>query len=102
MSEPINIAVNQQHGSINVYNNLGCRCDPCKAAWRAYQLPQIARRKAQGLEPDDPRHGTYSGYSNWGCRRPCCVEANRLYSLGHAVRYGKMTEKRAKELGWNG
>lgn len=24
-----------RHGSVNGYSNLGCKCDPCKAAWKA-------------------------------------------------------------------
>ena len=99
-SEPIIIPAHLRHGQTNVYNNLGCRCVPCKLAWREYQMPKVINRKAKGLAVDDERHGTYSGYANYGCRCERCVEANRLYALDYQVRRGKMTKEKAVGLGW--
>lgn len=102
MSEPITLPPEVPHGTINAYNNYECRCDPCKLAWRVYQLPRVTRRKAQGLRAGDKRHGTYNGYANYRCRCKLCVEANRQYALGYQVRKGGLTMKKAKSLGWNG
>lgn len=97
----ISLPVNVEHGSINAYVNLGCRCAPCKLAWRNYQLKVFETRRAKSLtDPDDPRHGTYQGYSNYGCRCSRCKEANRLYGIGYKVKRGRISVHRAVALGW--
>lgn len=38
------------HGKASTYNNRGCRCAKCKAAWAEYLRPkQQARRRALGV-----------------------------------------------------
>lgn len=34
------------HGRASSYNNHGCRCDECKAAWTAYMRPRIKKYRA--------------------------------------------------------
>lgn len=67
-----------RHGTVNGYNNLGCRCPCCCAAHTAYAYVWRAARQARGVPPDDPRHGTVNGYHNLGCRCPRCRAANTL------------------------
>jgi hypothetical protein len=37
-----------EHGTPTKYKNHGCRCEPCKAAWRAHNNAYNARRRATG------------------------------------------------------
>lgn len=37
-----------RHGSLNAYNNYGCRCERCKAARRADYLAKRDREAADG------------------------------------------------------
>lgn len=30
-----------EHGKASTYNNHGCRCDLCKAAWNKYMKPRV-------------------------------------------------------------
>lgn len=32
-----------KHGTVNMYNNLKCRCLPCKKAWSTYATPRTRR-----------------------------------------------------------
>jgi 7-cyano-7-deazaguanine synthase in queuosine biosynthesis len=34
------------HGTISAYNNKGCRCPRCKAAWSAYMKKRRVPRRA--------------------------------------------------------
>lgn len=34
-----------RHGTTNGYLNYGCRCDECKAAWRAYNSAEARRAR---------------------------------------------------------
>ena len=63
------------------YVNHGCRCDDCRAAWRAYNRKRRAERRA--LIAEDPTvaiHGLNSTYTNWGCRCPRCTDAHTAES----------------------
>ena len=55
-----------RHGTVNEYNNYGCRCDRCRDAWAAYRprsrsLSRYrARNLAAGLTANGkPRTGPY-------------------------------------------
>lgn len=49
------------HGKAGTYNNRGCRCTLCKAAWAAYLKPrQQAQRRAAGI-PARPAIAPYGG-----------------------------------------
>lgn len=87
-----------EHGTVNAYQNYACRCEPCSAAQREYNLPRIAERRERGLDPQDPRHGTYNAYVNYSCRCERCKEANRLYAIDYKLRNGLITLLRAEEL----
>jgi hypothetical protein len=62
------------HGSASTYNNLKCRCEPCKEA------ASIARKvwtdSLKDRKFSDVPHGTVSGYKNWGCRCDRCTLVN--------------------------
>lgn len=67
-----------RHGKYTGYN-LGCRCDACKAAGKAYRVRTYSiHLKQMQKDPKDPRHGTYMGYV-YGCRCDACKEAQRQY-----------------------
>ena len=66
---------NPRHGTANGYNNLGCRCVECRAAWAAHHRAQNAKRALRGLPDDDPRHGKPTTYTSWKCRCQACTEA---------------------------
>lgn len=82
-----------QHGNYVRYSS-GCRCDPCKAAWAAYQRERVQKRRADRdflvAAMDPAKHGTKAGY-RVGCRcEPCkAAEATRgreLYQRNKAAR----------------
>lgn len=50
--------------------SLGCSCDKCRTARKAYN---DLRRKRMD-DPNDHRHGTITGFS-YGCRCPKCMAA---------------------------
>lgn len=59
----------QTHGTHSAYAN-GCRCEPCRAAGKAYRSTPI---------PEDyDRHGTLTGYTR-GCRCDDCRGAAVAY-----------------------
>ncbi len=58
------------------YTN-GCRCDDCRAAWRALHAAWRARQDPALLPPHV--HGTKNGYNNYGCRCPACRDAIATY-----------------------
>jgi hypothetical protein len=72
------------HGTVNGYNNLGCRCDQCREAIRNYQPRKDAvtrYHRRQGIRPwkqylaeVEPPHGTESRYRNYNCRCRMCKE----------------------------
>lgn len=37
----------ERHGSANAYRNRGCRCEPCKEAWSAYQRERYQSAKRE-------------------------------------------------------
>ena len=59
------------HGTASSYNNLGCRCDECRAAASAARATWV--RSLQNRQFADVPHGTPSGYRNWGCRCEQCT-----------------------------
>lgn len=65
-----------RHGTNNGYDNLGCRCAPCREAKRVYQLDYAhrtgRRRSMQEYNASRTRtHGRASTY-NAGCRCDEC------------------------------
>ncbi len=73
-----------RHATANGYNNLGCRCSPCKRAW-SMEI-QAARKRRSPLSPDDPRHGKETTYSNWKCRCDLCRAARAAYKTASRAR----------------
>lgn len=65
-----------RHGTVNGYNNLGCRCPQCRAAWVVCQKEQRLKRAAK-LSPNDPRHGKASTYFNHMCRCDKCKKGRQ-------------------------
>lgn len=73
-----------RHGTANGYNNLGCRCDRCRAAWAAYVNDRnhrtgrhVPRDVYLAEMADRPiPHGTESGYRDRGCRCRWCRDAS--------------------------
>lgn len=63
-----------RHGVRSRYT-AGCRCPRCTEAHNDYQRALQAKRRAHGLDRDDPRHGTPTGYDNHGCRCTPCRQA---------------------------
>jgi hypothetical protein len=61
----------RNHGTASTYNNLGCRCDACRAAASAARQAWV--RSLQNRRFADVPHGTPSGYRNWGCRCERCT-----------------------------
>jgi hypothetical protein len=61
----------RNHGTASSYNNLGCRCDACRAAASAARQSWV--RSLQNRKFADVPHGTPSGYRNWGCRCDRCT-----------------------------
>jgi hypothetical protein len=59
------------HGTASSYNNLGCRCDDCRAAASAARATWV--QSLQDRKFADVPHGTPSGYRNWGCRCERCT-----------------------------
>jgi len=84
----------KRHGTPNGYNNLGCRCDACRAAMTSYMRDRrynydrcaCGREKARQAETcrvcfyaatvTPNQHGTDSRYCK-GCRCLECREAHR-------------------------
>lgn len=82
------------HGTALKYRH-GCRCTDCRAASAAEKLAFIARQRATGLKPGDPRHGTAVGASNWGCRCSDCRAALAVKNKQYYIRtYGEIREPR--------
>jgi hypothetical protein len=65
----------RNHGTPSAYNK-GCSCDDCRAAHRERVNRSLARMRARGLAPDDPRHGHHNTYKNWACRCDPCRAAH--------------------------
>ena len=66
-----NIQAVRKHGTASSYNNLGCRCDDCRAAASAARATWV--QSLQDRNFADVPHGTPSGYRNWGCRCEQCT-----------------------------
>lgn len=67
------LADDARHGTANGYGNLGCRCEPCRAA-HAESL--YARKSARKSAPTPEHvHGSANGYGNYGCRCGPCSDA---------------------------
>ena len=64
-----------KHGEVYAYSK-GCRCEPCIAGWKEYQ---IAWRAARLAAPDCP-HGNRVTYLA-GCRCDKCRAANAAYNM---------------------
>ena len=92
-------ADDSRHGTFNAYNNLGCRCTPCKAANVAQWQESRERRKA-GPIPEHV-HGTENGYRNYGCDCDRCKDAwakvTRARSRARRNRLGH--DRRVREKG---
>jgi hypothetical protein len=84
--EPIDLPASASHGTVNAYNNLGCRCGPCKAASKRSQRDQRGKRMNARVIRDNTwyhpaaPHGTYNGYTNYGCRCTPCRSAGRRHN----------------------
>lgn len=63
-----------RHGTANAYNNLGCRCDACRAAGSAYQAEY--RRT----------HRVASKCQREGCSNPKAPGPGRRYCAEHSVK----------------
>lgn len=84
------------HGSTHAYVNKGCRCDTCRAAFRAYR-EDLRERRLNG-EPRRAKsvrnrsiHGTTYGYQ-LGCRCDPC----RSSVVGHQAASAARRRARAK------
>lgn len=62
------------HGTLNGYNNRGCRCQGCRDAAAANMRQYKERLKARPVP--DHVHGSTNGYGTYGCRCPRCKTAN--------------------------
>jgi hypothetical protein len=62
------------HGTVNGYNNWGCRCEECHQAQRDYYGH---KPMAEHLAEVEPEHGTEGRYTSrkWACRCDLCREA---------------------------
>jgi hypothetical protein len=49
-----------RHGTVNEYNNYGCRCDRCRDAWAAYspRARSLDRHRARNLAAGLTANGT--------------------------------------------
>lgn len=64
------------HGTLNRYNNYGCRCEDCATALREQHRAWKAR--ASQSVPEHV-HGTRNGYTNYDCRCQPCIDAHTEY-----------------------
>jgi hypothetical protein len=80
-------ALISEHGTLNAYTNLGCRCARCREANRIECSRQKERRR-RGIPSRTgyiPKHGTLTRYQNWCCRCTHC----RLAAFEHRVNRGE-------------
>lgn len=76
--KPLNVD-DPRHGTYNGYQNLNCRCQPCRDANAEYVRKRRSGRAAEIAEnPRRAEHGRVSTYHNWGCRCDRCTEAHRF------------------------
>lgn len=67
----------RQHGTIYSYENLGCRCSICVAAYSTYRRLKKQRAKERMVRsPGAFTHGTIYSYQ-CGCRCGMCLDAGR-------------------------
>lgn len=79
-------ATDIDHGTVNGYKNLGCRCHECRAANTAYETHRKSINGRLGVHgPLMPRHGTRAYYTA-GCRCDECREAERVYVANYRAR----------------
>lgn len=70
-----------RHGTASEYSNHRCRCDDCRAAWRAWSRDYYRRRhNSPGRQPRGTNwtHGIRATYVK-GCRCEDCTAAERTY-----------------------
>ena len=69
-----------RHGTSNGYNNLRCRCEPCRDAWNTYFVDYLYRTGRRRPWPEYvaslPRTHGAARY-NAGCRCDDCRRATR-------------------------
>lgn len=76
--EPVPI----EHGTVNGYNNRGCRCDDCRAAW----IPYVREQHAGTCERCGGR--TTSKYENTYCQS-CFAATRKRAEHGTESRYAR-------------
>lgn len=65
-----------RHGTVNGYNNLGCRCADCKTAWTEFCKRRRQERRERLPENTTVLHGSESTYFNHSCRCALCKDAH--------------------------
>jgi hypothetical protein len=80
------------HGTANGYNNRGCRCDECRAAWRDYERERRRKRgqlpRAEWIARQRAKRTHTIGTYNKGCRCDQCREAARVARARHRASPG--------------
>lgn len=67
-----------RHGTTNGYGNIGCRCDPCRAAHAAHHAAYMRRKREAGEVIGT--HGSSVAYDS-GCRCDTCRLAHNKRSV---------------------
>lgn len=81
-----------RHGTTNGYNNLKCRCQPCRNAW-ASDVASSKERRSQRPIPNHV-HGTQNGYGNYKCR---CAACTRVWSSASTARNKRRIARKQNE-----
>lgn len=80
--------MNPAKHNASTYSNHRCRCEECRAAWRAYVQRRRAERRVlllAGLV--SPAHGNESTYNNYHCRcGECRLAHNATRVRQHAAK----------------
>jgi hypothetical protein len=75
-----------KHGAW-AYSHGQCRCDECRAGWRAWQLRSNDNRAARlAVDPTLAPHGKRSTYTNWRCRCDPCRAAQSAWFAAYSAR----------------
>jgi len=86
-----------RHGTINAYNNLACRCQPCRDAWNDYSKTRRWKAGKGPLHgpklPRTPRHGTRFEYVKHKCRCILCRQAEAAYRKNYRRQKAKKAAK---------
>ena len=77
------------HGTISRYSRVGCRCDACREAARAYQAATRANRMAN---PNALKHGSTTAYGS-GCRCEKCCGAASTYMKKWRINHKKKEQE---------